>query len=493
MNKIQDTKKKYIYLFLLLLSVVYIILNNNYTYFWFDEGYSISLIRYSYSDIWKYAATDVHPPLYYYMLKAYASITEDSVLNLRFFSAIPVFFTIVAGCTAIRKLWGDKVAIIFIAVTLLTPLTQYMTSEIRMYSWSMFFVLISFLLAYISYVKGSKSTLILFVFFSLCAAYTHYYALLSVAYIYFIYFVLAILRDKKKLPALFLAAFCFTLGYLPWLFHLVSQLTSVSSDYWISSGLFQGMADSFFPVSAFKHAGIAWLDNRKIEIFIPVIFFAFVLWCAVKAKDRKTLSEALLTASVFLFPVVFGIAYSLIFNPVFIPRYMCCSLGLYFLSFALFLSLMDMTKKLNKGIVAGFFIILTVMSIISLFNKMKFDAGRTAEYEDMVSYIGDNNEHTAILYKNKLSLPFPVLFPEHNHIAYENKIDTAVTSWAVISNAFEHSTINSYDDINPRYEDIIVVNLIKNVSDSTELIRHFDISGYRYIRGIHIHKLKRKE
>ena len=37
---------------------------------WFDEAFSAYLIRYSYSEVAQFTATDVHPPLYYWLLKA---------------------------------------------------------------------------------------------------------------------------------------------------------------------------------------------------------------------------------------------------------------------------------------------------------------------------------------------------------------------------------------------------------------------------------------
>ena len=41
---------------------------------WFDESYTAYLIRFDYTDIVRYTAVDVHPPLYYLLLKTWSLI-----------------------------------------------------------------------------------------------------------------------------------------------------------------------------------------------------------------------------------------------------------------------------------------------------------------------------------------------------------------------------------------------------------------------------------
>ena len=38
---------------------------------WFDEAFSLQLAKLSVSDVIKYTASDVHPPLYYLILRAF--------------------------------------------------------------------------------------------------------------------------------------------------------------------------------------------------------------------------------------------------------------------------------------------------------------------------------------------------------------------------------------------------------------------------------------
>ena len=50
---------------------------------WFDESYSAYLTRYNLADLTHYTAIDVHPPLYYYLLKGWTALFGDSVVIYR--------------------------------------------------------------------------------------------------------------------------------------------------------------------------------------------------------------------------------------------------------------------------------------------------------------------------------------------------------------------------------------------------------------------------
>lgn len=344
----QKYKLTMLYGVLLLLTVLFLFINNKYTYYWFDEGFSLSLIKRSYSDIWNLTAADVHPPLYYFMLKAYASVMGSSPLSLRVLSATPILLTVLVSCTLIRRLWGDKVAISFIIIIFLSPLTYYMTSEIRMYSWSMFFVLMTLLCAYVSYVRASKKYLILFILFSLAAGYSHYYALVAVGYVYLLYFIVALLKERKKLVNIIVAGLVFVLGYLPWLLLFVVQLKNVNQDYWIFPiDPVSVFLESVYIFSSLKETKLYDLYIRELEIgvFVSLILFLFVN--LLRRGKRKDIVETLLVISVFLFPLLFGIIYSLTIKPILVPRYVNCFVGPFFLGLAMLVSQVDFSKK-NK-------------------------------------------------------------------------------------------------------------------------------------------------
>lgn len=63
---------------------------------WADEAYTFAMIEHSFSEIWSITAADVHPPLYYFLLKIFSNIFGYSFLATRTFSIIP--HMLIAAC-----------------------------------------------------------------------------------------------------------------------------------------------------------------------------------------------------------------------------------------------------------------------------------------------------------------------------------------------------------------------------------------------------------
>ena len=68
--------------------------NNN---VWYDEAYSLAMIKHSFSEIAQITAEDVHPPLYYFGLKLFTSLGGDVIILSKIFSIIPVLLTMLLG------------------------------------------------------------------------------------------------------------------------------------------------------------------------------------------------------------------------------------------------------------------------------------------------------------------------------------------------------------------------------------------------------------
>ena len=77
---------------------------------WFDEAYSAYLTRYNFADLTHYTAIDVHPPLYYYLLKGWTSIFGDSVAAYRSLSVVLGVIALVLIYFLVKKLFSRKAA-----------------------------------------------------------------------------------------------------------------------------------------------------------------------------------------------------------------------------------------------------------------------------------------------------------------------------------------------------------------------------------------------
>lgn len=150
-----------------------------------DETFSMSIIKHSYFDIVSYTARDVHPPLYYVILKFFVEFFSlfsiSAVSSGKLTSAIPYFLLLIISAFYIRKHFGKLTSAIFIGMANM----QNFGVQIRMYSWGMFFVTVACLSAY-GLLKNPHNTksIICFILCILMASYTHYFACIASASIY---------------------------------------------------------------------------------------------------------------------------------------------------------------------------------------------------------------------------------------------------------------------------------------------------------------------
>ena len=106
--------------------------------------------------------------------------------------------------------------------------------EVRMYVLAALFVLIAYLALYQIYCRDAFSDWAVFCVASLGAAYTHYYALISVAFFYLMLLPL-LLRNRKYLWKIIVSYLVTIAGYLPWFFILLASFQRTANGWWSTS------------------------------------------------------------------------------------------------------------------------------------------------------------------------------------------------------------------------------------------------------------------
>ena len=113
--------------------------------YWYDEMFSIKLIRMPIPELIEETANDVHPPLYYLILKGVTHFTGESGPVLHAVSLFPYLLVLVIALTVIRSRFGKSTSFLFITFASLLASAVKLNVEIRMYSWLVLFVLVSYL------------------------------------------------------------------------------------------------------------------------------------------------------------------------------------------------------------------------------------------------------------------------------------------------------------------------------------------------------------
>lgn len=293
---------------------------------WLDETFTLKLIEKSYLDVVKITAMDVHPPLYYLMLKFFLFIFRlpyTTVVLSKIFSLIPLYLLVMVSATYVRKRFGEISSALFTLSIISMNTILYYGIEIRMYSWAMFFVTTAYLFLYDIIQKNDYKSWIGFVFFSLCAAYTQYYALIAISLAYIFLFINCFITKKWK--NWLIGSTITVIAYLPWLFILINQFEVVSGDYWIPP-LNQATILSYFTYFLFIS------KNSIYNLIYLILIIIFVILATIKGyKDKKFLSWSLIGIFMPFYLIFIGTVVSLLIQPLFVERYIIVTLGVFYL------------------------------------------------------------------------------------------------------------------------------------------------------------------
>lgn len=144
--------------------------------FWNDEGNSARLSERSIRLIIEGTASDIHPPLYYLLLRGWRELVGESELALRLLSAFAGVLTVAAtwGLTTavLRQKTAPIIAALFVAVN---PALVYYSQEARMYALLGLWSVLGTLLLLLWWKRPSLPLAIGYVFVGAAGLYTHYF------------------------------------------------------------------------------------------------------------------------------------------------------------------------------------------------------------------------------------------------------------------------------------------------------------------------------
>ena len=200
--------------------------------FWGDEGFSIRLAKMDFREMIEATAKDVHPPLYYMLAQLLYRIFGNEGFSYHLSSIIPYAIIMIIACTYIKRNLGFICALILITMSSLTNSALTYNVEVRMYALGALFVLTAFLALYEIIKYNQFKHWVIFVLSSLGASYTHYYALMSVAFFYLVMLLLAYSKRKYLKPTC-IACLITIIAYLPWLIILLKAFERTAKNWWL--------------------------------------------------------------------------------------------------------------------------------------------------------------------------------------------------------------------------------------------------------------------
>lgn len=235
---------------------------------WFDEAFSWRLITFPFSEMLSRAAADVHPPLYYILLKGWSVVFGASLLSLRSFSILAAALSIGALFLFASTAWTlstdknsrSKGQLVGILTALLLALSGWQIAfawEARMYTLGTAFVLLSSYLL-IKAIRQSKQKSLLWILYGISAVaamYVHYYALFSVfAQLLFILSYI-LWQSRGRVGEIVGSRFAWyaagsglimAIVFAPWLPTFLKQNSQVQQQFWIPALDGWSVPDTFY-------------------------------------------------------------------------------------------------------------------------------------------------------------------------------------------------------------------------------------------------------
>lgn len=386
---------------------------------WFDEAYTVGLMQHSLPDVLRWATYDVHPHLYYILLKLFTLLFGSSLPVMRLFSALGGILFASLGYTHLRRNFGKAVGFWFSFCAIFCAQTLAYALAIRMYTWAAFFVAAAAIYAYRMTIDPAKRhNRVLFLVFALCAAYTHYFGLFAAGMMQLFLLFRAFRRKKGYLfwlvnSAILLAA------YLPGL--LVMKLQAgLGGAAWLSLE----WPDTLFELTSYPFLGdvLKYFVVRTQDGAITPAFWiagsAFAaLWCAggllfwQQIRNARIAGEKRNAALAALFccfgAILFTLAVSL-HRPIWYARYSVPLSGLLFFAMACLFA--SFRKRLSKLLAAA--LLLAIFGHqVHYYYSMCYDPSGDAVTETLAPCMQPED---TFLFDNATTFCVIVCFPEQD-------------------------------------------------------------------------------
>lgn len=363
-EKIKSITLKQWHIAVIVIGIIFVSLGAFHSNLWFDESYSVGLARHTFGEIWSIGGHDVHPILYYWMLRIVYLMTGGTIMAYRIFSVIPIAIMIILGYTHIRKDFGEKTGFIFSFLSAFLPEMAQYAIEIRMYSWAILAVTILALYAYRLTKEDNTKNWIIFGLSSLASIYLHYYGLMAAGLINVFLLIYLIVKRRKK-GIIFIISFGILQGlaYLPWLVNFATQLSNVSSGYWI------GFSFPKTPMELLSSQLAGYVKTSDYTgLLVPTVLalelYAYMIYKTYKyAKAKEDLNSFKWSVIVYFAVILAAIIITaLMKTSILYYRYLFVITGLYIFAVSFILG-----KEENKIEIVA---ILSVIAILGVYNNI---------------------------------------------------------------------------------------------------------------------------
>lgn len=342
---------------------------------WFDEAFSAYLIQFNYVEIWQFTAADVHPPLYYWLLKTWSLLFGTTELALRSMSLFFAGLSIVGAFLLARKLFGRSVAALSVVFLALSPILIRYSDEMRMYTLAAAIVLFATHVLLKALASKKKGWWVLYGVLVSVGMWTHYFT--AVAWIAHWVWRLVTTKKRDTMKLRLQAAYSkqwlwsYVLAvalFLPWIPAFIMQTGQVQAGFWI------GPVSINTPLNYLANFFL-YLEQWQVKSWWAIIFLVILtvtiivvprVYKRLSAGEKKNYLLVVMLA--WLSPVILFVLSLPPLRPVFVERYLVPAMVMAIVFFAVTLVVGTRTwRPMWRAVPATLIVVMMVFGITNVY------------------------------------------------------------------------------------------------------------------------------
>jgi 4-amino-4-deoxy-L-arabinose transferase-like glycosyltransferase len=344
--------------------------------FWYDEAYSSVIASYLPWQIPAQVMVDNHPPLYYMLLSLVRMVLGNSEWALRSLSVVGAVGLVALGAGPVRRIFGNRNAVLYAIVVLFTPAILIYAHEARMYSLAICAVTAGALYGYLAVTENRTRDWVLFGVATLAGAYLHYYGLIAAFFLHAFVLIWLLSKRRAQIKKYLIVAGAVAAAYLPWLIVFIRQTLSAHKAFWLGPLSWDGVKVAFlqpfayreqFPVLTFGQ----FLSDVRLTQYLAFALAAILcisgLIIAWRKGARREAGFGRYVFLTYLGVVITTMLVSLFLMPLFFSRYLLVVSGLFLLLVSLGIGMLP--SKYLPWIAVGLFAILNVFTLKDIYTQ----------------------------------------------------------------------------------------------------------------------------
>lgn len=400
---------------------------------WNPEIFSLGLATLPLNEFLDLGIRDFHPLLYYFILKVFIKFfalfnITDLVLIGKIVSLTPFYLLLILSFTKIKENFGILTCGIFTLCINSMPQLMFYGVEIRMYGWGLLFVTASLVYMYEILKNNSWKNWAIFTLLTIFSAHTHYFSGIASFSLYLTLLVYILLKNREMLKKWIVSTIIAILGFIPWLFILLSQVSSVQQGYWI------------LPITLERAIGFIWFVFTPEQIsairgdeIMPASILGFLLLSSLVIliyyyiKDKKELKNnyAIMGIIAFVLVPIIGITISTLNEPIIAPRYLIPSFGCLWLGFSILLS----KAYEKKAIFIPILILVLIVGMVSTSYFIDVEETNFKDTQEKTMMLQDAIGSGNIVFHDTFNIYFETsnyFLKDNHHLSWNEDIGTNI-------------------------------------------------------------------